>query len=148
VFSMIPALSGAEYARYGMVHRNTYINSPLMLETDGRLKEMGHVFPAGQMTGVEGYVESAASGLAMGVNAGLAYLGRRTRVFPPETAVGALLNYIVTAEPKHFQPMNVNFGLLPPLSGAPKDKKRRQELYADRALGALDGFIGSTGRNE
>ena len=143
VFSMIPALVNAEYARYGMVHRNTFINSPAMLEADGRFREMRLVFPAGQMTGVEGYVESAASGLAMGVNAALAYQGLPGAVFPPETATGSLLNYIVTAEPKRFQPMNINFGLMPPLPDPPRDKKIKQQMYADRALRSLDELIQS-----
>lgn len=145
VFALIPALAKAEYVRFGMVHRNTFINSPSMLEADGRLKERGRVFVAGQMTGVEGYVESAASGLAAGINAGLAWKGLPPRVFPEETALGSLLNYIVKADPGHFQPMNVNFGLMPPLPGKQKDKKARNQLYADRALGALDAFMAASG---
>ena len=140
VFSMIPALAKGEFVRYGMVHRNTFINSPAMLEADGRLKGMEHVFVAGQMSGVEGYVESAASGLAMGINAGLAYQGAAPKVFPRETALGSLLHYIVHAEPKHFQPMNVNFGLLPPLDNPPKDKKEKNRLIAERALEATAAF--------
>jgi methylenetetrahydrofolate--tRNA-(uracil-5-)-methyltransferase len=93
------------------------------------------------MTGVEGYVESAASGLAAGINAGRAFRDLPTVVFPAESALGSLLRYIVTADEKHFQPMNVNFGLMPPLPDAPKDKKLKNQMYADRALGALDAFI-------
>ncbi|MDR0469779.1 MAG: FADH(2)-oxidizing methylenetetrahydrofolate--tRNA-(uracil(54)-C(5))-methyltransferase TrmFO [Peptococcaceae bacterium] len=144
VFGMIPALAKAEYARYGMVHRNTFINSPSMLEADGRLKGREGLFAAGQMTGVEGYVESAASGLAAGINAGLVYKGLPTAIYPAETALGALLRYIVTAEEKHFQPMNVNFGLMPPLPDPPRDKKRKNQMYADRAFKALDRFIADT----
>ena len=137
VFRMIPALRDASFARYGMVHRNTYINAPAMLEADGRLKAKEHVFVAGQISGVEGYVESAASGLAMGINAALAYHGLPTRPFPRETAIGALLHYIVSAQSKTFQPMNINFGLLPEPAFPPRDKKEKNAMIAHRALQAL-----------
>ena len=140
VFTMVPALSGAEFARYGMVHRNTYINSPVLLTADGRLKRKEHVFVAGQMIGVEGYVESAASGLAAGINAGLAYQGKQTVAFPAETAIGALLRYIVNAEPANFQPMNINFGLMPPIDNPPKNKKEKNQMLAGRALASLSVF--------
>ena len=137
VFRLIPALREASFARYGMVHRNTYINAPVMLEADGRLKTKEHVFVAGQISGVEGYVESAASGLAMGINAALAYRGLPTTLFPRETAIGALLHYIVNAQPKAFQPMNINFGLLPAPEFLPKGKKEKNAAIAQRALDAL-----------
>ncbi|MCL2166202.1 MAG: methylenetetrahydrofolate--tRNA-(uracil(54)-C(5))-methyltransferase (FADH(2)-oxidizing) TrmFO [Clostridiales bacterium] len=140
VFRMVPALGEAEFARYGMMHRNTFINSPALLHPDGRLKAKEHMFVAGQMTGVEGYIESAASGLAMGINAGRAYSGLAPLVFPEETALGALLHAIVSVAPEHFQPMNVHFGLFPPLAHPPKDKKTRNSLLAERALDALAGM--------
>ena len=141
VFAMIPALAHAEYARYGTVHRNTFLNAPAMLTAEGRLKAKDNVFTAGQITGVEGYVESAASGLAAGIGAGLAYRRLPVRAFPPATALGSLLRYIATADVKHFQPMNVNFGLMPQLPAPPGDKKRRSQMYAERALEALDRFL-------
>jgi len=141
VFTMIPALAGAEFVRYGMVHRNTFLNSPSLLEADGRIKGKEYVFAAGQMTGVEGYVESAASGLAAGINAGLAWKGLASMQFPMESAIGSLLNYVATSEAKHFQPMNVNFGLMPPLSKAPRDKKERNKAFADRALMSIERTI-------
>ncbi|MEA4892830.1 MAG: methylenetetrahydrofolate--tRNA-(uracil(54)-C(5))-methyltransferase (FADH(2)-oxidizing) TrmFO [Peptococcaceae bacterium] len=137
VFRMIPGLQNAEFARYGMVHRNTFMNSPRLLLPTGQLKEMPHILPAGQMTGVEGYVESAASGLAMGINAALLARGKEPLVFPPATALGSLLHYIVFTEADNFQPMNVSFGLLPPLPEAIRDKKEKNRRLAERALGAL-----------
>jgi methylenetetrahydrofolate--tRNA-(uracil-5-)-methyltransferase len=145
---MIPALAGAEFVRYGMIHRNTFLNSPCLLDATCRLKARKNIFAAGQLTGVEGYVESAASGLAMGVNAALAYGQRKPLVFPLDTALGALLNYIVTAQPGHFQPMNVNFGLLPPLAAEPRDKRLKNQMLADRALNSLAAFLPATGGGE
>lgn len=143
VFRMIPALENAEFARYGMVHRNTFLNSPKLSLPTGQLKALPNVLTAGQMTGVEGYVESAASGLAMGINACRMFRQLEPLVFPPETAIGALLRYIVTAEPRHFQPMNISFGLLPALPDAPRDKKEKNRLLTERALGSLNELINS-----
>jgi methylenetetrahydrofolate--tRNA-(uracil-5-)-methyltransferase len=140
VFRLIPALAAAEFVRYGMVHRNTYLHSPHLLRGDGRLKEKPHIFVAGQMTGVEGYVESAASGLACGINAARAFYGRETLTFPRETALGALLHYVVSAT-GDFQPMNVNFGLLPALERPPREKKEKNRLLAERALQALQRLL-------
>lgn len=138
VFSMIPGLEKAEFVRYGVMHRNTYINAPVLLEPTYRCKIREQFFFAGQITGVEGYVESAASGLVAGINAALLLLGKEPVVPPGETALGALANYITTADPDNFQPMNVNFGLFPPLGETIRDRKKRNATYARRALAALD----------
>jgi methylenetetrahydrofolate--tRNA-(uracil-5-)-methyltransferase len=140
VFSMIPALAHAEFTRYGVMHRNTFINSPLVLRPTMQLADDPRIFFAGQMTGVEGYVESAAAGLMAGVNAARILAGEAPAAFPPETAHGALAHYITTADPAHFQPMNVNFGLMPPLSERVRDKKLKKQKIAERALAALDRF--------
>lgn len=140
VFRAIPALAKAKFARYGMIHRNTYINSPAALLPDGRLRRAEHVFVAGQMTGVEGYIESTVSGLAAGINAALAYKGTRAKVFPRVSAIGSLLSYIIEADPENFQPMNINFALFPPLDDKIKDKKEKNREIARRALLAIDAF--------
>jgi len=141
ILRMIPALSEAVFARYGMMHRNMYLNSPTVLNPDGRLIASEHLFAAGQMTGVEGYVESAASGLAIGINAGLTYKGLEPIALPVHTAIGSLLRYINKADTKSFQPMNINFGLIEPIDKPPRDKKEKNRLIAERALLALDGYI-------
>jgi methylenetetrahydrofolate--tRNA-(uracil-5-)-methyltransferase len=138
VFSMIPGLEQAEFVRYGVMHRNTFINSPKLLDPTMQLKDQPGLFLAGQMTGVEGYVESAASGLIAGMNAARMVLGQELCVFPPETAHGGLIHYITTADPKHFQPMNINFGLLPPLKQRVKDKKIKNQMLVERALAVLE----------
>ena len=140
VFRMIPGLENAEFMRYGVMHRNTFLDSPRLLLPTYQLKKEPALFFAGQMTGVEGYVESAASGLVAGLNAARLAAGKTPLVFPPETCHGALAAYITEAEPRHFQPMNINFGLLPPPEGKIRDKKRRKEMLAERALAALDRF--------
>ena len=140
VFRMIPGLENAEFMRYGVMHRNTFLDSPRLLLPTYQLKKEPALFFAGQMTGVEGYVESAASGLVAGLNAARLAAGKTPLVFPPETCHGALAAYITEAEPRHFQPMNINFGLLPPLEGKIRDKKRKKEMLAERALAALDRF--------
>jgi len=140
IFRMIPGLENAEFVRYGAMHRNTFINAPVLLKPTLELASERGIFMAGQITGVEGYVESTAAGIIAGINA-LCYLkNKEPLVFPPETAMGALVNYITSADPKNFQPMNVNFGLFPPLQGKiPKKKKR--ELYAERSLESLAKFL-------
>lgn len=140
VLSLIPGLEQAEIVRYGVMHRNTFINSPRLLEATYRLKGSESLFVAGQMTGVEGYVESAAAGLVAGINAARLALGRPPVVLPGETVIGSLARYITETEPKHFQPMNANFGLLPPLAERIRNKKARYERLADRALAELDAF--------
>lgn len=140
VFSMIPGLEQAEFVRYGVMHRNTFINSPKLLEPTYQFKGRETLFFAGQMTGVEGYVESAASGLLAGLNAGRLARGLDPVVLPLETTLGSMANYITTADFNHFQPMNANFGLFPPLGSRIKSKKEKNEAIAARALEALESF--------
>lgn len=131
VFSLIPGLENAEFVKYGVMHRNTYINSPELLDNTYCLKQNPNIYFAGQITGVEGYVESIASGLVVGINAGLEK--NKTKVFPKETMIGALTDYIVTPN-ANFQPMNANFGILPPLDEKIKDKHERYEILAKRSM--------------
>ncbi|MBF2463189.1 FADH(2)-oxidizing methylenetetrahydrofolate--tRNA-(uracil(54)-C(5))-methyltransferase TrmFO [Listeria welshimeri] len=137
VFGLIPGLENAEIVRYGVMHRNTFINSPTVLEPTYQLKTRDDLFFAGQMTGVEGYVESAASGLAAGINAANFVQGKETIVFPAESAIGSLAQYITSASKKSFQPMNVNFGLFPELPSKIRAKQERNEKLAERALDAI-----------
>lgn len=137
VFSMIPGLEQAEFVRYGVMHRNTFINSPALLNQDFSLRANQKVFFAGQMTGVEGYVESAASGLMAGIHAANLKLGTPSIVFPEQTAHGALARYISCPIHVHFQPMNINFSLIPPLEQRIKNKKEKNMLLANRALEKL-----------
>ena len=146
VFGMIPGLENAEFLRYGVMHRNTFLNSPLHMRPTFQFKGIDNLFFAGQMTGVEGYVESAASGLVAGVNAARLAVDKEPLVFPEETCHGALAHYITTSEAKHFQPMNVNFGILPTIvmrnenGKIIKDKKAKKMKLAERALAAIDAF--------
>jgi len=140
VFSLIPGLERAEIVRYGVMHRNTFINSPLLLEPTYQLKARPSLFFAGQMTGVEGYVESAAAGLVAGINAARLARGLQPLVPPRESALGSMAHYITTASPDNFQPMNANFGLFPPLEVRIRDKQRRYEMLAERALEAVRAF--------
>ncbi len=141
VFRLIPGLEHAEFLRYGYIHRNTYINAPIALRPTYQFKGRDDLFFAGQLTGVEGYIESAASGLVAGLNAARLVKGEPLLVFPRETAIGSLAHYITTANPRHFAPMNINFGLLPPLERKVRSKERRHQLMVARALKALDTFI-------
>jgi methylenetetrahydrofolate--tRNA-(uracil-5-)-methyltransferase len=140
VFQLIPALRDAEFVRYGVMHRNTFINSPEVLSHSFQCKDVQRIFIAGQLTGVEGYVESAASGLLAGVNAARFLHGQEPLVLPLETMLGSLAHYIATADPKHFQPMNANFGILPTLDPPVRGKKERKLAYAQRALNTLGTF--------
>jgi len=140
VFGLIPGLDTAEFVRYGVMHRNTFINSPQVLLPTMQSKTNPMLFFAGQMTGVEGYVESAASGLVAGLNACRLIQGKPTVVFPQETAHGALCHYITSADMKRFQPMNVNFGLLPELGERIKDKKLKKQAISERALQSIAAF--------
>lgn len=140
VFRMIPGLEHAEFARFGVMHRNTFVNSPRLLRPTLQMIEQQNIFFAGQITGVEGYVESAASGLVAGINAARYVLGREPVEFPAETAHGALCRYITNAAPSHFQPMNINFGLIPPLGKKIKDKKVKNSMLAARSLAILLKF--------
>jgi methylenetetrahydrofolate--tRNA-(uracil-5-)-methyltransferase len=145
VFSMIPGLENAEFVRYGVLHRNTYIDSPRHLDSRFSLKKEPRIFFAGQMTGVEGYVESAASGLAAGLHMARKLTGRPPVEFPASTAVGALAAYISDESVVDFQPMNINFGIMDPptlLPGQKKlGKKEKNIQLADRALRELDALI-------
>lgn len=138
VFQMIPGLENAEFVRYGVMHRNSFMNSPELLEPTYQSRKDSRIFFAGQMTGVEGYVESAASGLIAGINAARLAKGEELVVFPRETAMGSMAYYITHAEGKHFQPMNANFGLFPELPERIRDKKVRYESLANRALESLE----------
>ena len=143
VFSMIPGLENLEIVRYGVMHRNTFINSPKVLAQTYQLKARPDLFFAGQMTGVEGYVESAGSGLIAGINAARMALGQELLYFPHETALGAMARYITHTDGKNFQPMNVNFGLFPDLGERIKSKPERYERHANRALETIRNFVNS-----
>ena len=140
VFRMIPGLENAEFVRYGVMHRNTFINSPKLLKPTYQFRHRDTLLFAGQMTGVEGYVESAASGLIAGINAGRLARGLDPVVPPPETAHGSMARYITTADFRNFQPMNANFGLFPPLEERIRGKKEKNEALARRALEAIEAF--------
>ncbi|RXT15106.1 FADH(2)-oxidizing methylenetetrahydrofolate--tRNA-(uracil(54)-C(5))-methyltransferase TrmFO [Ammoniphilus sp. CFH 90114] len=140
VFRMIPGLENAEIVRYGVMHRNTFINSPKLLKPTYQYRERDTLFFAGQMTGVEGYVESAAAGLVAGINAARLAKGEAPISLPAETAIGSMAHYITTASPDHFQPMNANFGLFPPLDKRIRNKKERYEKLAERALETIQNF--------
>ncbi|WP_027090881.1 FADH(2)-oxidizing methylenetetrahydrofolate--tRNA-(uracil(54)-C(5))-methyltransferase TrmFO [Cohnella thermotolerans] len=144
VFSLIPGLENAEFVRYGVMHRNTFINSPKLLRPTYQFRGRDTLFFAGQMTGVEGYVESAASGLIAGFNAGRLARGLEPLVLPPQTSLGSMAEYITTADFRHFQPMNANFGLFPPLDRKVRSKKDKNEQIAARALEAIERFRSQT----
>lgn len=134
IIRMIPGLESAEIVRYGVMHRNTFINSPKLLKRTYQYNDRHDLFFAGQMTGVEGYVESAASGLIAGINAARLLKGQELIEFPQETAIGSMAYYITSANSKNFQPMNANFGLFKELPAKIKNKQERNEQYAKRAL--------------
>ena len=139
IINMIPGLENANVVRYGVMHRNTYLNSPQLLEKTYKLKEENNIYFAGQMTGVEGYVESAASGIVAALNALFNQEGKEI-IFPTEPLIGAMANYIVDSTSKNFQPMNANFGIIKPLPERIKDKKEKYERYANRSLEILENF--------
>ena len=141
VLQLIPGLEQAEFVRYGVMHRNTFINSPKLLEPTYQYKRRENLFFAGQMTGVEGYVESAASGLIAGLNAGRMAKGQELVIVPAETTLGSMAQYITTADFKHFQPMNANFGLLPALPERIRNKKEKYEKLANRAIDSIQNFV-------
>ena len=146
VLRLIPGLEQAEFVRFGMIHRNTYINGPDVLRPTWQTRMRGDLFFAGQISGVEGYVESAASGLIAGRNAAAVATGRAPSEPPRETAIGALGFYVSNANPQHYEPTNITFGIMPALTSrsggrAPKNKGDRKLAYADRALTALDDWI-------
>jgi len=143
VLSMIPGLENLEIVRYGVMHRNTFINSPTVLKKTYQLRANDNIFFAGQMTGVEGYVESAGSGLLAGINAARLALGQELVEFPFETALGSMARYITEADSKNFQPMNINFGIFPDLGERIKSKPERAERHANRALSTIQNFVNS-----
>jgi len=141
VFGLIPGLENAEFVRYGVMHRNTFINSTKLLNSIYQTRKNDKVFFAGQITGVEGYIESASSGLVAGVNMARRVKGLEPIVFPRETAHGALSHYISDACISKFQPMNINFGLMPPLETKIRDKREKNRKIAERALNMLKDII-------
>ncbi|MBM0065168.1 FADH(2)-oxidizing methylenetetrahydrofolate--tRNA-(uracil(54)-C(5))-methyltransferase TrmFO [Alkalicoccobacillus gibsonii] len=141
VFRLIPGLEQADFVRYGVMHRNTFLNSPKLLNRTYQFKAREDLFFAGQITGVEGYVESAAAGMIAGINAARLVKGQELLVFPEETILGAMAEYITTEAKKNFQPINANFGLLKPLEERIKSKKERYEQLAERALGTIQNFM-------
>ena len=143
VLQLIPGLEHAEIVRYGVMHRNTFINSPKVLKATYQFNSREDLFFAGQMTGVEGYVESAASGLIAGMNAARIFTGKEPVQFPIETAIGSMANYITTTNSKNFQPMNANFGLFPDLPEKIRKKQERNEQHAKRALESVQNFMNS-----
>jgi methylenetetrahydrofolate--tRNA-(uracil-5-)-methyltransferase len=143
VFRMIPGLESAEFIRYGMIHRNTYVNAPSILEPTFETRRRSGLFFAGQMSGVEGYVESAASGLIAGLGAARRARGEEPVALPPDTALGALGRYIARSDPTNYQPTNISFGLLPELEHRVRDKARRRLALSARALDSLERFRGS-----
>ena len=145
VFSLIPALKNAEFVRYGVMHRNTFLCSPKILTGYYSVKEKSTLFFAGQITGVEGYMESAASGIMAGINAARQLEGKEMLILPGNTMIGALSRYISDPSVKKFQPMGANLGILPELEKRPKDKRERAAAYAYRALDSLEKFLKETG---
>ncbi|MFZ3101953.1 MAG: methylenetetrahydrofolate--tRNA-(uracil(54)-C(5))-methyltransferase (FADH(2)-oxidizing) TrmFO [Desulfitobacteriaceae bacterium] len=145
VFRLIPGLEQAEFVRYGVMHRNTFLNSPHILNADFSLKTNPQLFFAGQITGVEGYLESAASGLLVGLNAGRRLFERETLIFPQETTLGGLARHLAGSPSRDFQPMNINFGLLPPLDRRVKGKREKNALISERALKIFDEFCNQEG---
>ena len=141
VFSLIPALHKADFVRYGVMHRNTFICSPKVLNSDYSVRENKNLFFAGQITGVEGYMESASSGIVAGINACRILQDKPTLSFPKETMIGALSSYISDPTVTKFQPMGANFGVLPELENRPRDKKARGAMYSMRALEALNKYL-------
>lgn len=141
VFGLIPALANAEYVRYGVMHRNMFLNAPSLLDESYMLKGSDNVYFAGQISGVEGYVESIASGMIAGINLAAKMLGQESLVFSDETVIGALARYISKADATHFQPMNSNFAIVRPLNEIIKDKAKKKQAYADRSLACIDKII-------
>jgi methylenetetrahydrofolate--tRNA-(uracil-5-)-methyltransferase len=140
VFCTLPGLADAEFYRYGSIHRNTYLNAPAALTAHLSLRDDARALFAGQLVGVEGYTESLATGLLAGINLARLLADQDPAVPPAVTMLGGLMRYVQECAPEHFQPMNANFGLLPPLDRPVRDKRRKRELLAARALEATDAF--------
>lgn len=141
VFSMIPGLENAEFVRYGVMHRDTFMDSPRLLAKDLSLKSEPRLFFAGQFTGVEGYTESAASGIVAGINAARFALGEKPLILPEATMLGALINYITDESVSNFQPMGANMGILPPLEKKIRHKDERYAALAARAVEELEAVL-------
>ncbi len=141
VFRMIPGLENADFVRYGMMHRNTFLNSPVLLRPTLQWRDRDDLFFAGQITGVEGYLGNAGTGLVAGINAARLIHGQALLTFPPTTMLGALCHYVTHANPADFQPMKANFGILPPLERRIANKRLRHQAYGERALADLETFI-------
>lgn len=141
VIQTIPALHDADIVRYGVMHRNTFLNGPMVLRETGQMKTCDNIFFAGQMTGVEGYIESTASGLVAGINAARLAADKEALVWPQTTAIGALMHHVGASVTAHFQPMNINFGLLPSPEKKIRNKKERNAYYAERALNDLQTWV-------
>ncbi len=145
IFRTIPGLENAEFLRYGSIHRNSYLNAPQALTPHLSSRDDAQLLFAGQLTGVEGYTESAATGILAGINLAR-LLGGEEPVLPPATTMlGALYRYLRETEPGRFQPMNANFGLVEPLENAPRDKFKKKEALAARALAEMKEFVGRIG---
>jgi methylenetetrahydrofolate--tRNA-(uracil-5-)-methyltransferase len=140
VLRLVPGLEQAEFVRFGMVHRNTYVNGPAVLRETWQVRDRGTLFFAGQMSGVEGYVESAASGLLAGLNAAALVRGTEVSVPPRTTAIGALSYYVSHADPKHYEPSNITFGIIEPLDNTPRSRLARKLAISERALRDLDDW--------
>ena len=138
---MIPGLENANFVRYGVMHRNTFLNSPVLLNEDFSFKAEDRIYFAGQMTGVEGYVESAASGLSAGYHLARRLKNFPVRLFPRATMIGSMAYYITHTNAKNFQPMNANFGLLPPLSKKIRNKKEKYEQMASYSLQIISNYL-------
>jgi methylenetetrahydrofolate--tRNA-(uracil-5-)-methyltransferase len=143
IMRLIPGLENAEFLRYGQIHRNTYINAPALLNDTLQLRDHANVFFAGQISGVEGYVESIATGLVAGLMMAAHVRGKALRPFPRETAIGSLLHYISHADPKHYQPANIAFDLFPPLENSPRDRRERQIGVCELAATKLSAYVGT-----
>jgi methylenetetrahydrofolate--tRNA-(uracil-5-)-methyltransferase len=142
---MIPGLGEAEFLRWGSVHRNSYVNAAAALSPHLSLRDDPMVLFAGQLTGVEGYTESSATGLLAGINLSRMLRGDTPVIPPATTMLGGLYRYLRDADPRHFQPMNANFGLLDELEAPVRDKRRKREVHAERALASLDAWLAATG---
>ena len=141
VFRMIPGLENAEFLRWGSVHRNSYVNAAACLTRHLSLRDDRLTLFAGQLTGVEGYTESSATGILAGINLSRMLGGDEPTIPPPTTMLGALYRYLHEADPRHFQPMNANFGLIDELGSPVRDKRRKRELLAERALRVIDEWM-------
>jgi methylenetetrahydrofolate--tRNA-(uracil-5-)-methyltransferase len=148
VLRLIPGLENARFLRYGQIHRNTYINAPTLLSQTLQMKEHPHVLFAGQICGVEGYVESIAAGLMAGIHAAALATGMDPLPPPRATAFGSLMNYLTNADPKKFQPANITFDLLPPLDRKVRDRQERHRLQCQLALTEFEGWVEKIGTNQ